>query len=217
MKKYSNFNNKSNKSIKLLSPLLFFLIIILTLATTFIIKTKCNEKNNIISEQTIAEHQNNRDIQETIKENKKSDETKIETDQTKKYIMPVSGEILVEFSDNKLIYNKTTKDWRRHDGTDISVNYGGMIKSMNDGKIIDIKTDILKGNIITIEYNDKIIVSYCNIDICDGLNIGEDVTQGMLIGYISTNPPFESEQDLHLHMEILNNNILSDLDVLDLK
>ena len=217
MKKYSNFNKKSNKDIKLLSPLLFFLILILTLATTIIIKTKNNEKNNIISEQTVANQHTNVENSETIIENQKSDESKIESVQTKKYIMPTSGEVILNFSGDELIYNQTTKDWRQHYGTDISIKQGGIVKSMNDGKIIKIETDILKGNVISIEYKDKIIVSYCNIDICDGINIGDDVTQGMLIGYINNNPPFESEQELHLHMEIFKNNVLSDLNIIELK
>ena len=97
------------------------------------------------------------------------------------------------------------------------VDMGGDINNVKTGKIIKIETDILKGNVISIEYKDKIIVSYCNIDICDGINIGDDVTQGMLIGYINNNPPFESEQELHLHMEIFKNNVLSDLNIIELK
>ena len=215
MKKYSNFNNKSQKNIKLLSPLLLFLIFILTLATTFIIKTKTSEKvNKVEVEKTVKIPENNNYIKET-NQAEKHDEIILKEDEQKRFIMPVSGDIFLGFSDNKLVFNKTTKDWRLHQAIDISANMGTIVKSMNDGKIVDIKADLLRGNIISIEHKDKIIVSYCNVDIIKELKIGDNVNRGMLIGYIKENPPFESEETLHLHIEITKNNKLSDINSIE--
>ena len=44
----------------------------------------------------------------------------VETAGTPKFIMPVHGEIILEFAVDKLIYSKTLNEWRAHTGIGIS-------------------------------------------------------------------------------------------------
>ena len=194
------------------------MIIVLTITTSLITNLKNNEKNRkenykqTISDKTYETNNKNVAQSKSVSEVETSSNNE---DLPKKYIFPTNGEIILNYTQNELIYNHTTKDWRVHNGIDFEITENGLVKSMNDGKVLSIFKSDLYGNTIEIQYKNDIIIKYCNIEQCDEIKVGTIINQGMLIGYVKTNPPIESNQILHLHIEIYKNGKISDLSVLE--
>ena len=59
------------------------------------------------------------------------------------FVLPLSNEVLTEFSDGKQVYSKTMADWRTHNGVDFKGEKGQKIKALADGTILSIETDAL--------------------------------------------------------------------------
>lgn len=195
------------------------MIIVLTITTSLIINLKTDKKSSKENyKQTISNktyESNNNKITEQSKFSSENSESANNEELPKKFIFPTSGEIILNYTKNELIYNHTTKDWRVHNGIDFEIAENGLVKSMNDGKVLSISNSDLYGNTIEIQHKNDIIIKYCNIKQCEEIKVGTIINQGMLIGYIKTNPPIESDQILHLHIEIYKNGKISDLSVLE--
>ena len=67
-------------------------------------------------------------------------------------VYPTNNIIVKEFSSDNLVYSKTLGDWRIHEGTDFKAEEGSMVKSITDGKVIDIYDDPFYGVTLEIEH-----------------------------------------------------------------
>ena len=54
---------------------------------------------------------------------------------TAKAVVPTAGEIIKEFSGDKLVYDATMCDWRTHNGTDFSCTQGDTVFCVRDGTV----------------------------------------------------------------------------------
>lgn len=124
---------------------------------------------------------------------------------SKAYIMPITGEITNGFSLTSPIYSKTLKDWRIHDGIDISGKIGDSVKCVNDGAIESIKSDDLYGITVVVKHTDGKKSIYCNLDDSIELEEGQIIYQGDIVGKIGKSAVFEISDGPHLHFEISQN------------
>lgn len=118
------------------------------------------------------------------------------------FIMPTDGEILCGFSGDNLVYDKTMKDWRTHNGIDIAVDEGGFICAAGDGIIIKSYDDELNGYTIEIDHGDGIVSIYCGVDKTTALKEGEEVKMGDLIARVGETGIAESLLKPHIHFEM---------------
>ena len=145
-------------------------------------------------------------------ETKKTDETK--TDNSKKtekvpdpeFKKPVSGDIMKEFADNKLVYSSTLDVWATHDGIDIGAEKTSVVKASADGKVSSIKNDPRYGLTVTIEHVNGYKTVYANLLSTEFVVEGENVKQGQSIGTIGNTAAFEISDEPHLHFELLKDN-----------
>lgn len=131
---------------------------------------------------------------------------KIETAQEiKKFSIPISGEIIQEFSGDELVKNQTTGAWQTHNGTDISGAAGDEVRAMASGTVTDVLEDPLWGVVVVIDHNDGIVARYCGLN--KGLNVekGNSVSAQDVIGALGNTADIESSLETHLHLEILKN------------
>lgn len=124
---------------------------------------------------------------------------------TLKMIMPVEGEILVDYAMDKLVYSKTLEEWRTHSGIDIAGNFGDIVKAAADGKVIDAKKDPRLGYLVILEHSNGLKTLYANLKEEVAVKINQTVKQGDTLGWIGRTSTFESKEDTHVHFEVLYN------------
>lgn len=116
-------------------------------------------------------------------------------------VLPVSGEILTEFSWGELV-KMTGSVWKTHDGIDISAPEGTAVKSMTSGTVTDIYNDTLWGNCVVIDHGDTVIGYYCGLGDDISVSIGDKVASGTVIGTVGNTADIESDMESHLHFAL---------------
>ena len=159
---------------------------------------------SIIEEDTKQEE--NTTKSETTKKNETKTETKKEEVKDPEFKMPVSGSIMKEFADNKLVYSSTLDVWTTHNGIDISADKTTVVKASADGTVKSIKNDPRYGLTVIIEHTNGYKSVYSNLLSTEFVVEGEKVKQGQSIGTVGNTAAFEVSEEPHLHFEILKNN-----------
>ena len=116
------------------------------------------------------------------------------------FAMPLTGEILNAYSNGELVKSKTLGEWRTHDGVDIKAAEGTPVKSLNDGKVIDIREDSQWGVTIEIEYPNNITAIFCGLSDDVKVKKGQEVKLGDVIGSVGNTSIIESAEEMHLHL-----------------
>lgn len=122
-----------------------------------------------------------------------------------KFVAPVEKlTVLTVFENNKLIYNKTMKEWKIHSAIDLAAESGSNVLCVLDGKVSDIRNDPLYGTTIIITHEGDLQTVYCGIGVINGLTVGKEVKQGAVLGTVAENGVF-CEKDLgsHIHFEVI--------------
>ena len=120
------------------------------------------------------------------------------------FVLPVSGDITKEFSDTKLQYSETCRDWRLHPAIDIAGEKGGKVNAAGDGKVSDVYTDPLWGTTVEIDHGNGVISYYSGLDKNVKVNKGDVVDVNQCIGLIGT-VPCECIEAVHLHFAMKQN------------
>ena len=120
-------------------------------------------------------------------------------------VYPTNNIIVKEFSSDNLVYSKTLGDWRIHEGTDFKAEEGSMVKSITDGKVIDIYDDPFYGVTLEIEHDLGFIAYYCGLGNTTLVNKDDIVKPGQDIGSLKS-VPSEVLDDPHLHLMIKKDN-----------
>lgn len=135
-----------------------------------------------------------------------SNKTKTDTVPDPEFKMPVFGEIMKEFADNKLVYSTTLDVWTTHNGIDIAADKTTVVKSAADGTVKSIKNDPRYGLTVIIEHTNGYKTIYSNLLTTEFVVEGEKVKQGQSIGTVGNTAAFEVSEEPHLHFELLKNN-----------
>ncbi|MBQ3181569.1 MAG: M23 family metallopeptidase, partial [Clostridia bacterium] len=115
--------------------------------------------------------------------------------------MPVSGDIINEFSGTKPVKSKTLGDWRVHSGIDIKAPKGEAVCAPADGKIIEAYNSKLTGNTVSIEHDGGLVSTLYNLESI-AVETGNKVKSGEKIGTVGTSAALESLEEPHVHFEL---------------
>lgn len=121
------------------------------------------------------------------------------------FILPISGEIGMEYSTEKLIYSKTLEEWITHNGIDILGEEAAPIKAVESGTVESIKMDPRYGNTIIIKHNDEYKSIYSNVSTTDLVYVGKKIEKGEIISGVGKGFGFECMEEPHIHLTILKN------------
>ena len=116
------------------------------------------------------------------------------------FVMPLTGEILLDYSESELQYSTTFHDWRIHSGIDIKGKIGDTIKSAGDGTVTAVYNDSKWGQVVQINHGNGIVASYCGLDTAE-VSVGDTVKVNQQLGKLGT-VPCESLEDTHLHLSM---------------
>ncbi len=140
------------------------------------------------------------------KTDKSSEAVKASSGKVQTFIMPVFGQISLEYAKDKLVYSKTLEDWEIHSGVDIACEKGTPVKAVADGYISEIKNDPRYGATIIIEHPNGLKTVYSNLSESNVVSPNQKIASGDIIGCIGDTAIFESAEQSHLHFEVLKNN-----------
>lgn len=118
---------------------------------------------------------------------------------------PVSGEILVDFAKESLVYSETLEEWTTHLGIDIKSDKTSVVAAAESGTVKSIKNDPRYGLTITISHNDEFETVYSNLLSTEFVNEGDTVEKGQTIGTVGESASFEIAEVPHLHFEMYKN------------
>ncbi len=123
------------------------------------------------------------------------------------YRAPVDGEVLKRFSEGELVYSKTMNDYRTHNGIDILCESGEAVVSVGAGTIKEILLDPLWGMCVSVDHGNGIVSVYKNLSetLPEGIESGAFVSDGGIIGAVSSTALVEIGEESHLHLEVFEN------------
>lgn len=137
----------------------------------------------------------------------KPSENKEKTDSSQKnqkentlFTMPLKGEILNKFSNGELVKSKTLGDWRTHDGIDIKAKQGTPVKSVADGKVLDIKEDGMWGVVVVVEHSGGYKSHYKGLSATVDVKKGQALKIGDTIGTVGETAHIEVAEESHFHL-----------------
>ena len=156
---------------------------------------------------SVKDNENGEDTEKTSSENDNTIPVVGENTERIKYIAPVSGNVIKDFSGEELVFSVTMNDYRVHTGVDIACSVGEAVKCFSDGIIVSIEDTPLMGNTITVDHGDGLISRYSNLSHIypGGIEVGTEVSMGDIIGGIGESALIECGEEPHLHFEVSKN------------
>ena len=109
--------------------------------------------------------------------------------------------VVREYSEKEPSYSKTLDLWEIHKGLDISADKGYEVKSLLDGKVVNVFKDDKHGISVRVEGANNVVVVYSNLDEKTNVKKGQEVTEGQVLGTVGTTTSVESEDGTHVHVE----------------
>lgn len=164
---------------------------------------KTNENSNKEDEVHLIEKETEKDdsipTSTESKENLEKAKEKQENEISK--LSFLGNEIIREYSDKEPSYSKTLDLWEVHKGLDISANEGYEVKSLLDGKVVNVFKDDKHGISVRVESSNNVVVVYSNLDEKTNVKKGQEVTEGQVLGTVGNTTSVESEDGAHVHVE----------------
>ncbi|MBQ3573720.1 MAG: M23 family metallopeptidase [Clostridia bacterium] len=118
------------------------------------------------------------------------------------YTLPVSGAVTKDYSGDELVFSETMQDWRTHNGIDFAAEDGTDVLAAADGTVEAITENGMMGTTVIILHSGGIRTIYSNLSDIGLVNIGDDVTQGAIIGKTGSTAAAEVSESPHLHFEM---------------
>ena len=127
-----------------------------------------------------------------------------------KPVRPVSGDTALPYAMEMLCYNPTTRDWRVHDGIDISAAAGTAVCASAAGTVYAVYDDEKMGMTVVIEHTGGYITEYASLDENVQVAPGDQVSGGQVIGCVGDTALMESAIGDHLHFTVSCNGKIMD-------
>ena len=116
------------------------------------------------------------------------------------FIAPVGGDVLCSYVDNELVYCSTLKQWQTHTGIDYSASVGESVKCVYEGVVLEVTSDMLKGNVVKVDHGDGLVTVYGALDEVT-VKVGDKLNQGDEVGKAGSSALAEVELGTHVHFE----------------
>ena len=113
----------------------------------------------------------------------------------------LGNEVVREYSEKEPSYSKTLDLWEIHKGLDISAEKCYEIKSLLNGKVVNVFKDDKHGMSVRVQSDNNVVVVYSNLDEKISVEKGQEVTEGQILGTVGNTTSVESEDGTHVHIE----------------
>ena len=213
----SEQNNQKNNKKRLLTYYLILgacilLIAAVTVTVIFAVRGNDNsfEIDNGGGDVVDGGDQNDDDDNDDVNDdNDDDDEPSDDVSSAYEFIAPVAELDII--NDYTFYYNKTLDCYHYHTGLDMAAEAGTQVLACVDGTVESITVgDILDGTKIVLSHADGVKTSYYFIDAAEGLEVGDTVKRGDVIGTVAEPVGSEYKEGAHLHFEVTKNGELAD-------
>lgn len=123
-----------------------------------------------------------------------------------KTMPPVSGEQINAFAADHLAYNETTRDWRTHEGVDLSADLGQNVLAAAAGSVYTIYEDESLGMTVVLQHESGYTTHYANLAEDVSVKVGDTVAAGAILGTVGQTACIETGTQPHLHFAVYKNN-----------
>ena len=119
------------------------------------------------------------------------------------FAMPVtSGNVVKEYSNSALHYNKTLNLWQAHKAVDFLADEGTDVFAVLDGTVKEVSYSYLMGNVVKLDVGNGMVVVYASLQNDVPVKVGDTVKKGDVIGKVGNTAKSESSDGAHLHLEV---------------
>lgn len=122
-------------------------------------------------------------------------------DQEVGLLWPVKGDILMEYSAEKVVYFKTLAQYRTNPAVVIEAKEGDVVKASADGRVVDITTTEQTGRTLTMDIGDDFTVTYGQLKEI-AVEKGDTVSEGQVIGKIAAPTKYYSLEGSNLYYQV---------------
>lgn len=122
-------------------------------------------------------------------------------------VSPLAGETVGVFSADMPVYNETTRDWRTHEGVDISAPAGTAVVAAAAGTVRSVTVDDRLGTTVVIAHKDGYATTYAGLQEEVPVAEGDSVSAGAQVGTVGNTTLTESALGAHLHFSVTKDDI----------
>ncbi len=123
---------------------------------------------------------------------------------------PVAGQTVAVYAMDSLSYNQTTRDWRVHNGVDITAEAGTPVRAAAAGTVYTTYADETMGTTVVIRHGDGYTTKYASLSEELSVQAGDTVELGQEIGCVGQTALLESAIGDHVHFSVTCNDVLMD-------
>lgn len=163
-----------------------------------------SQTTDVVKEKAVNEETNTetKTAQGSVVDSRNNTADKTPKGSASEFIVPLHGEIIMDYSMDMPIYWKTLDQYMTHSGIDIAAPAGTSIKACAGGTVTRIDEDDRFGIVVEINHGNGFISMYGNLANDGLIELGEVVSKGDVIGKVGQSSMFEFESPDHLHFEI---------------
>ena len=122
------------------------------------------------------------------------------------YSFPLGNKVAREYSKGEIVKNKTTDDWRTHNGVDINGAKGDQVNAISNGVVTELEHSEIWGTIVTINHGNGFTAKYYGLQKDGVAQPGDEVKANSKIGILGE-IPIESADGIHLHFELYKDGV----------
>ncbi len=122
------------------------------------------------------------------------------------FSFPLGNKVAREYSKGEIVKNKTTDDWRTHNGVDINGAKGDQINAICDGVVTELEHSEIWGTILTVDHGNGFTAKYYGLEKGSTKNPGDKIKANSKLGALGE-IPIEKADGIHLHFELYKNGV----------
>lgn len=136
-----------------------------------------------------------------VETNSKPVQNTLTFDQEAGLLWPVKGDVIMEYSADKVVYFKTLAQYRTNPALIIGADEGTDVKASADGVVKEVTTSEETGRTVTVSIGNDFTVTYGQLkDVAVGK--GDSVSEGQVIGKIAKPTKYYTEEGANLYFQV---------------
>lgn len=116
-------------------------------------------------------------------------------------LWPVEGNVVMNYSDDHLIYHTTLDQFRTHDAIAIAAEIGTEVVAAADGVVASIEDSVQTGVTVTTAIGNDYYLVYGQLESSE-LKVGDSVSRGEVIGTVAEVSRFYSKEGDNLYFQV---------------
>lgn len=172
-----------------------------TPAPTIVVTPEVKEVSGNNAKSEVKETKTPKPTKKAVKTQSQPIKNKLSFDQEAGLLWPVKGDIIMEYSADKVVYFKTLAQYRTNPALIIEAKEDTDVKASADGVVASVTTSEETGRTVTVSIGDGFTLTYGQLkDVAVGK--GDQVSEGQVIGKIAKPTKYYTEEGANLYFQV---------------